>query len=220
MSSINALLDLAVGRRCLGCDAIGPPWCDACLLGALAVHRRSTPGGAVVGAAAHYRGSVRAAIITYKEHGHLALATPLGRLLAAAIREGTGLASEVLLVPVPSTRAATRSRGQDHAHRLARRAAAAAGVSAKAVLSWGRPVSDQSALSVIDRRTNVSGAMVARAPAGRRAHVVLVDDVMTTGATLDEGLRALTAMGYHVVATCVVAAVDARRALAPSDHLR
>lgn len=222
MSSIAALLDLAVGRRCLDCDQIGSPWCDVCLRSAIAVHRRSTPGGSVVQAAAHYRGSVRAAVITYKEHGHLALATPLGRLLAAAVLAGIGEApvSTVLLVPVPSTRAATRSRGHDHAYRLARRSAAAVGVSAKAVLNWGRPVSDQSTLSVLDRSQNVSGAMVARPPAVPGAPVVLVDDVMTTGATLDEGLRALTSTGYRVVSTCVVAAVDAQRALAPADHLR
>ena len=223
MSAINALLDLAVGRRCLECHEVGPPWCDACLEQALAVHRRPTPGGAVVVAAAHYRGSVRAAIIGYKERGHLALATPLGRLLAAAA--GTAAAGArpgamAGLVPVPSTRVATRSRGHDHAYRLARRAAAAAGGSARSVLAWARPVRDQSALSVVQRRINVSGAMVARPPAAWGTDVVLVDDVMTTGATLDEGVRVLTDTGYRVVATCVVAAVDGQTALAPRDRLR
>jgi len=223
---IDALLDLAIGRRCLGCDEIGSSWCDACLQDAMAVHRRATPGGTVVVAAAHYRGSVRAAVLSYKEQGHLALATPLGRLLAAATAAATATGIEAGpgpfagLVPVPSTRVATRSRGHDHAYRLARRAAAVAGGSVRSVLSWARPVRDQSALSVVQRRSNVSGAMVARPPAVRGTRVILVDDVMTTGATLDEGVRVLTTTGYHVVATCVVAAVDARRALAPRDRLR
>jgi predicted amidophosphoribosyltransferase len=226
VATINALLDLAVGRRCLDCDQIGPSWCNACLRDTTDVHVRSTPAGTIVVAAAHYRGSVRTAVLSYKEQGHLALATPLGRLLAAAIAAGTATGIEAGpgpfagLVPVPSTRVATRSRGHDHAYRLARRAAAVTGGSARSVLSWARPVRDQSALSVVQRRFNVSGAMVARPPVVQGTRVILVDDVMTTGATLDEGVRVLTTTGYHVVATCVVAAVDARRALAPRDRLR
>jgi predicted amidophosphoribosyltransferase len=49
---------------------------------------------------------------------------------------------------------------------------------------------------------------------------LLVDDVMTTGATLDEGVRALESAGWHVVGVSVVASVDARSALAPGDRLR
>lgn len=218
--SISALLDLAVGRRCLGCDGVGPPWCEPCLRGAVDVHYRATPGSAVVAAGARYRSDVRAAIIGYKEHGQLALATPLGRLLAAALIAEAGPPVGAALIPIPSTRSATRARGQDHAHRLARRAAAVAGLSAKAALRWSRPVSDQSGLSVLDRRTNVAGAMVARPPLLAGSAAVLVDDVMTTGATLDEGRRALAVAGYRVVRVCVVAAVDTQRALAPSDRLR
>lgn len=220
--SISALLDLAVGRRCLGCSDVGPSWCDECLRGAVDVHHRETPRSIPVVASARYRGTVRAAIIGYKEHGQLALATPLGRLLAAALMAGADAAPSAgaVLIPIPSTRSATRARGQDHAHRLARRAGAVAGLSAMAALRWARPVSDQSGLSVLDRRTNVSGAMVASPPAAAGSPAVLVDDVMTTGSTLDEGRRALTAAGHRVVRVCVVAAVDTQRTLAPSDRLR
>ncbi len=220
--SISALLDLAVGRRCLGCDRVGPPWCDQCLRGAVDVHPRVSPRSTSVVAGARYRGTVRAAIIGYKEHGQLALATPLGRLLAAALMadNDAGPPAGAVLIPIPSTRSATRARGHDHAHRLARRAAAVAGLSATAALRWSRPVSDQSGLSVLDRRTNVAGAMVARPPAAAGTSAVLVDDVMTTGATLDEGWRALTVAGHRVVRVCVVAAVDTQRALAPADRLR
>lgn len=220
--SISALLDLAVGRRCLGCSDVGPSWCDECLRRAVDVHHRETPCSVAVVAGARYRGTVRAAIIGHKEHGQLALATPLGRLLAAALIAGGNAAPSAgaVLIPVPSTRSATRARGQDHAHRVARRAGSFAGLSAMAALRWERPVRDQSGLSVLDRRTNVSGAMVASPPTAAGAPAVLVDDVMTTGSTLDEGRRALTMAGHRVVQVCVVAAVDTQRTLAPSDRLR
>jgi len=222
--TISALLDLAVGRRCLGCGDVGPSWCDECLRGAVDVHHRATPCSTSVVAGSRYRGTVRAGIIGYKEHGQLALATPLGRLLAAALMAGadadTGPCAREVLIPIPSTRSATRTRGQDHAYRLARRAGAVAGLAVTAALRWSRPVSDQSGLSVLDRRANVAGAMVARPPAVEGSRAVLVDDVMTTGSTLDEGWRALTLAGHRVVRVCVVAAVDTQRALAPSDRLR
>ncbi|MEO8106700.1 MAG: phosphoribosyltransferase family protein, partial [Actinomycetes bacterium] len=175
-------------------------------------------------AGARYQGSVRAAVLTYKEHGHLALATPLGRLLAAALTAGLGTAqggpapalAGALLVPVPSTRSATRTRGQDHALRLARRAAAMTGLSTAAALRWTRPVQDQSALSVLNRRLNVAGAMAARPPSVAGSPALLVDDVMTTGATLDEAHRALAVAGYRVVRVCVIAAVETQRASRPA----
>jgi predicted amidophosphoribosyltransferase len=81
-------------------------------------------------------------------------------------------------------------------------------------------ISDQAGLTARERRRNVSDAMVARPPAGSDAAALLVDDIMTTGATLDEGYRALTSAGWLVGGVAVVAAVDARRALAPRHPLR
>jgi predicted amidophosphoribosyltransferase len=75
-------------------------------------------------------------------------------------------------------------------------------------------------LPALRRLENVHGAMLAKRPAVPGAPAWLVDDVMTTGATLDEGARSLDAAGWRVVGLSVVAGVDARRALAPHDGLR
>ncbi|CAM5560904.1 putative protein OS=Streptomyces antimycoticus OX=68175 GN=SANT12839_040920 PE=4 SV=1 [Streptomyces antimycoticus] len=120
----------------------------------------------------------------------------------------------LLLVPVPSARRAVGARGHDPARRIA---LAAAGVlrgggrpaRVPAVLRQRRRVSDQSGLDARQRRANVTGAL-GTVPGGGRllaaGPVVLVDDLMTTGASLAEAARAVTAAGGLVVGAAVVAA--------------
>ncbi len=155
------LVDLAIGRRCLDCGLVGASWCDPCLRAVLEVHTCTTPGGRAVIAAARYGGSVRSAVVNHKEQGHLALATPLGRLLAAATAPDTAGKEDwqPMLVPIPSTRASSRARGHDHARRLARAAGAVIGRPVQSALHWSREVQDQAGLSAVDRRANVRGAM-------------------------------------------------------------
>ena len=225
-----------MGRRCLGCAAPGQVWCDECLASIVEVHCRETPAGVRVLAGSHYVGGVRDAIVAHKESGHLALATPLARLLVAGLsaagmcelggQVSVGLGSvgrgsgRPMLVPVPSTRATVRSRGHDHCRRLASASARVSGGTSVTPLRWARRVVDQSGLSVEQRRHNVAASMVASEAGGRVARrtragsdgVWVVDDVMTSGATIDEAVRALTASGWTVAGAAVVASVDLRRA--------
>jgi predicted amidophosphoribosyltransferase len=241
-SWIAALVELSTGRRCLACAAPGRVWCDVCLGATLDVHRRETPAGLGVCAGAHYVGAVRDAIVAHKESGHLALATPLARLLIAGLpglsalpeparplrRSMSAFEGRVdlrsvahpataapVLVPVPSTRSTVRSRGHDHCRRLAHASARMSGGTVVTPLRWVRRVADQSGLSVEQRRHNVAASMSARDPRAWRARRVpsvvwILDDVMTSGATIDEAARALTASGWTVAGAAVVASVDLR----------
>ncbi|MFF5479685.1 ComF family protein [Streptomyces sp. NPDC012935] len=111
-----------------------------------------------------------------------------------------GAEAPVLLVPVPSARGSVRARGHDPARRIALAAAGElrrAGTPARvlAVLRQGRGVADQSGLNSRQRLDNLAGALVV-APGGARllaggGPVVLVDDLMTTGASLAEAARAV-----------------------------
>ena len=220
---LAALLDLVLPQPCAGCGA-PTAWCAACA--AVLAEAAARPLGAArpdptpvgfprAAAAAAYDGAVRGALIAHKERGRLALGRPLGRALGAAagcLRPP----SPVLLVPIPSSRAAVRARGHDHALRLARFAAAAltaAGTPARAgaLLTPVRALGDQAALDAAGRAANLAGAFVVRREVPRGLAVVVVDDVVTTGASLAEAARALTAAGADVHGAATVAATIRRR---------
>lgn len=215
-------VDLVLGAGCAGCGAPGQAWCRGCAL-ALGPPRPARPdpcppGLPTVVAAAAYADSVRALVVAHKESGRLALARPLGRALAAAVAAAVPVAGHaavpVALVPVPSHRPTVRRRGHDPLLRTARVAAAALRVDGRPaevlpVLRHARRVADQAGLSAEQRWANLHGALVlpprrSALLAGRR--VVVVDDVMTTGATLAEAARALRAGGVDVEAGATVAA--------------
>ena len=166
-------------------------------------------------AAATYDGVVRELLLAHKEHGRTTLAGPLGALLARAVAAyGAG----VVLVPVPSAPAAVRARGHDHARRLAAAAARRARVRSAPLLVGVRSVADQSGLDAVGRAANLAGAL--RAGRGARGlSVVVVDDVVTTGATLAEAARALTAAGADVLGAAVVAATVLRRTTRTGEGL-
>lgn len=203
------LLDLVLPRDCAGCSVPGRtlcPRCAAVLSGPPLGHLPTLPGIPALAAAAAYDGVVRSLLLAHKERGRLALAGPLGRALAGvAALHGPG----AVLVPVPSSRASVRARGHDHARRLAAVAGRRLGVRTAPVLVQSRHVADQAGLDATARSANLSGALVAR----RRLDglpVVVVDDVVTTGATLAEAARALTAAGASVRGAAVVAATVLR----------
>ncbi|MGW7104176.1 ComF family protein [Streptomyces sp. NPDC054838] len=218
------LAGLVLPADCAGCGAPGAVLCARCraaLGGGGAGRARPTAAPAalpVVHAGAAYGDAVRAVVLAHKERGALPLAGPLGAVLAAAVLSGgwggAGGEGELVLVPVPSARRRTRARGHDPARRIALACSARlrrAGVPARVapVLRLRRRVADQAGLGARERWQNLAGALEAR-PAGVRpaggARIVVVDDVMTTGATLAEAARALRAGGLRVAGAAVVAA--------------
>ncbi|GGY07587.1 ComF family protein [Streptomyces anandii] len=225
------LADLVLPAECGGCGrprTVLCPRCRAVLAGAAPRRVRPEPepsGLPAVHAAAPYADEVRALLLAHKERGALALAAPLGAALAGAVRAGlrqalgVGAGGPVLLVPVPSARRAVRARGHDPTRRIALAAAAElrrCGTPARAVavLRQRRAVADQSGLDSRQRRDNLSGAL-AVAGAGVRlllgGPVVLVDDLMTTGASLAEAARVVGAAARGPAHDRAPAAVYAAR---------
>ncbi|WP_227991553.1 ComF family protein [Microbacterium sp. CBA3102] len=135
--------------------------------------------------------------------GDTLIARPLGAALASVL--SPLVTSATWIVPVPTSRAAFRRRGYRVPDLLVRRAHA----DPQAVLAVEGARPDQRGLGARARQTNVRGAMRAR-HRGEGAEAVIVDDVITTGATFDEAARALTVAGFRVVAAVALAATPLR----------
>jgi predicted amidophosphoribosyltransferase len=221
---LRALLDLVLPRDCSGCGLPGLTLCGTCvdLIGGPAkglVRPSPCPDGLPpVSAALPYEGQAQRLLLAHKERGQLQLTRPLCEALAIAAHVHA-LPPSFLLCPIPSSPAAVRARGHDHAMRLASgtaRRLRAGGVNARSrrLLTPARALADQSGLTAQERAANLAGALVARGLPG--PPVLLVDDVMTTGATLVEGARSLAAGGHQVVGAVVLAATTRRVVRAPS----
>jgi len=167
-------------------------------------------------AAASYDGVLRRLVTAHKDQGRGDLGPVLAGLLAASL--DVLVVPGAVLVPVPSSRAARRRRGDRPLGHLLRLAVAGvAGVDDVAVVDGLRVVrvlADQSGLDRAGRAANLRGAYAVRPRMGSRLRgreVVLVDDVLTTGATLAEAARALRSHGVEPRAAAVIAATRLRR---------
>jgi predicted amidophosphoribosyltransferase len=197
----SAVLELVFPRSCLGCDTPGPGLCRACA--ATAVH--AVPGIPVPAfAAGAYDGPLRAALLRYKERGRRDLGAPLAGCLAAAVARIE--APDAVLVPVPSSAASLRARGYDHLGPLTRRVARAQRHRVVDGLTLRRGVADSAGLGAAQRQVNLSGAMSARRPPSKGATAIVVDDIVTTGASAREACRALEATGWQVAGFAAIAA--------------
>lgn len=214
---VTTLVDLLLPGSCVGCAAPGASLCRRCAP-AVARPRRHAPRPPPpdlppVWAAGDYAGGLRAAVLAYKERGRRDLVRPLGIGLGRAARRAAGGSNAVWLVPVPARRPVARARGGDHVRRLARVAAGhlgQLGVAARVCAPLrvvGRP-RDSAGLGAAERVANLSGAFTVhgRWPPPGRAAVLLLDDVVTTGATLAEAARTLDRAGLPVTGAAVVAA--------------
>ncbi len=144
-----------------------------------------------------------AAIIAFKDRGRTAtklmFANRLAQLLQTYLRDHPDL----ILVPMPVRRAGLKKRGFDHGRTLALAVQSKTGVSVgNDLLSFAREAADQRNLGITKRAANLANSMIAK-PTGKP--VVLIDDVVTTGATLAEAKRALEASGVVVLGFITIA---------------
>ncbi len=209
------LFDLVLPAECVCCRRPGSLWCAACRPPP-SVISTSLGDGPAVCSAGRYDGSLRTALLAYKERGYRRLAPALSQYLGHAV-SGLILAtgrtvSAPLLVPVPSRPRAARERGGDHVLRMAVMIARRRDLEVRPALRLIGPVADSAGLSTSERQANLSHRMVARLPppGSPNPTVILVDDIITTGATTTEASRAMAAAGWQVVGAATIAATVRR----------
>lgn len=203
----DELLAFVLSASCAGCDRGGSILCAECRdrLRPDPISVR-TRGGLTVIAALEFGGVAARCIRRVKEEGETLLARPLGVALGVVLTRA--VRADHLVVPAPTSRAAYRRRGYRVPELLLRRA----GVSPSPLLRTVARRADQRGLDARSRAENVHRSMAVRGGAGG-ARVILMDDVVTTGATLDEAARALRAAGYTVDGAVALAATPRHRGL-------
>ena len=230
-SLLGGFLELAWPTRCIGCDLPGTLLCDKCrdslplIAGETACTRCGAPYGSVIctecwtgegpvehsfaraACAMEFRDTAAKLITGFKDSGELRLANIIAQLIAEALA-ASSLGDVDTLTYIPATREALLRRGYDHMELVARQLSARIGLEPCGLLEKGISA-DQRRLGRLQRSENVRDAFTLRENAAPRrlGRVLLVDDVFTTGATLDAASEALLAGGAEevvVAAACRV----------------
>ncbi len=213
------MLDLVLPLECGGCGAPSTKWCAACAR-QLAVKAdephlitpRVDPGVPVL-SLGRYAGARREAIVAVKEHGRADLIAPLAIALRAGLERlltwGV-VATPLTIVPAPTRRSAARRRGGDPVTRMARAATAGLhdvrGVDVIQALRLRALVRDSVGLSIADRQRNIAGRVkIGKHIEVQAQDVLVVDDIVTTGATASESVRVLRIAGAHVAGVLAIA---------------
>jgi len=220
MGLLTAILDLVTGDGCAACGMPGPPLCRQCAaalppLPATGCARcghpwptpqaacpECVPGVAWARQALAYDTRVPDLLRAFKDHRRRVLADPLADLMSVHLAPPERGA---VLVPVPLAPARMADRGFNQSALIARALAAAWDLPVDDCLARGGGAVRQRGSGAARRRQQVAGAFTAPGPVP--LHAVLVDDVVTTGATLTAAARALRAAGCARVGAVSLARV-------------
>ena len=212
MKTLRSLATLLFPPHCAFCGKVGVqgvcPACEKTLpYCKTPFHERAEIGACL--APLKYEGIVREALLDYKFHGSQSRCTGFGDLLAQAAAEHFGGQFD-LVTFVPVSKKRRRERGYDQSYLLARETCRHWDTAPAALLQKTKDNPAQSSLSSREeRQKNVAGVYAAvNEEKIRGARILLIDDILTTGATLREAARVLREAGAEKVICATLAAAD------------
>ncbi len=197
MQILSDLSHLIFPTRCYGCNSLGISICTNCKREWIPHYYNTHVGSLKVHSAIIYTPTASKIILAAKENGlegadDLLIAAIVHVLSKARLHEGS-----FFLVPVPSSKQSQRRRGRSFVVDLTKGISKYTGIAVNDCLQVSRRVSDQSGLTRIQRSSNMHGAFSIKPGAILRGEAIVIDDVVTTGATLRDAARALNSQGFH-----------------------
>jgi len=205
----RAVLDAFFPPACVDCGRPGSPFCMGCLAAFPIpdLHPSQDDRLTAWGSTAVFGGAIRDALHALKYEGERRMAGPLGARIAAVWR-AAGWPVQVVM-PVPLSEGRVKERGYNQAALLAGAMAWRAGLPYADGLRRTRETHTQVGLGRAARQENVAGAFAADPSVVRGRAVLLIDDVLTTGATLRACAAALWSVGAKAVYALTVAEAPA-----------
>lgn len=202
-----SLLEIFIPSECLLCGRIEARVCSACEPVLASDPRMVTRHGLFGFAVSDYSPQIRSLIRCFKELGESALAPKLARPMASLV--DCFHSNEITLTAIPGNRKASLERGFNQAELLAREIQNLhPNLRFRRLLRKTRDTLDQSKLKPGERLLNQQNSMVAEAG---RLNVVVVDDIITTGATMRAAAEALQHAGHHFVGFVTFAETESKK---------
>jgi ComF family protein len=207
MNMLDDLSQLIFPTRCYGCNRLGISICTDCRREWIPHYYKTHIDSMNVHSALLYTPTASKIIIAAKENSIKGADQLLTSAIIHVLQKAKLDSHYYQLVPIPSSKTSQRRRGRSFIVDLCKEISTRTGLSVNDCLSLSRKVSDQSGLSRIERLSNMKDAFALKADAIVRGDLILIDDVVTTGATLREAARALNSQGFHAIGS--VSAVTA-----------
>ena len=201
MPFIEELSQLLFPTRCYGCHAIGLSICSTCRREWHPHFYTTHAQGIKVHSAIIYTPTARRIILAAKENGLKGADQLIVDAIVHVLEKANFDSFNVRLVPIPSSVPNRRRRGRSFIPEICKQISAITSIPVIPALTINRRVKDQSSLSAKARLTNMRGAFSISTNTYPRGDLILIDDVVTTGATVSEAARALNSHGFHVLAS-------------------
>ena len=211
MHIFSELSQLVFPTRCYGCNALGLEICTQCRREWIPHYYKTKTTSLNVHSALTYTPTASKIILASKENGLQGADDLLVEAIIHVLNKARLDQGYFTLVPVPSSKQSQRRRGRSFIVDLTKTISQNTGIRFNDCLELSRRVSDQSGLTRVQRITNMRGAFSLKSGAILRGDAILIDDVVTTGATLEEAARALNSQGFHAFGSvCAVTACVAQ----------